>query len=402
MKGLLSLFLFSIAAVFCHAQAACPPYSADLIMRYAHSTTTTDMVMVSAHRGLWEYVPENSPAAITAATQACIEMSEVDARLSSDGQPVMLHDAYVDRTTSGHGLVYDLTEAQWAGLQLRDRLAAQTTMPAPLLTDFLSQLATALQNPLGQQYVLVIDCKDTLTSSPPGRTLPTSHDVLVKVYAAVAAYELSNGLGTELRDHIIFKVRFPELTYTSVDPNQNLHDLGIMNCDATPTAICTHLNVWAIWYASDATKPQTSGTTSPLFFPNFQNALYAYLTLARGGVNWFWYPEVFVKAPGDGLQPYIQSPQYNDSTGARLTTTAFVPSNDWPEGISQNTATCCNQKDYKTATDPITKWDFGGDPEYVSTFQGYNLLSGDKTPDLLNFLTARGLRNTSYLVLSHP
>jgi hypothetical protein len=211
MKVTFYLLLLSASMGLCQAQTACPEYNADKIMQYAHTNNTADMVMVSAHRGLWEYVPENSPAAVSAATQACIEMSEVDARLSSDNQPVMLHDAYVDRTTTGHGLAYDLSFSQWTSLYLRDRLAVQTTTPTPKLDDYLDQLAAALKTNI--QYVLVIDCKDTLTIALPSghAALPTSLDVLKVVYPAIASYEFSHNLGTSLRDHIIFKVRFPEL-----------------------------------------------------------------------------------------------------------------------------------------------------------------------------------------------
>jgi hypothetical protein len=172
--------------------------------------------------------------------------------------------------------------------------------------------------------------------------------------------------------------------------------LGITNCDSNQTAACTHLNVWAIWYAADATKTNSSGS---LVFPNFANAITPYINFATGGVNWFWYPEVFVKYPGDSLQVYIgwEIKALEDDHGSRLlTVTAFIPSNDWPEGISQNVATCCNQKNFDTAVP--SKLDVGSDPNYVSAYQSFNLLSADKTPDVISYLTSRGLRTMSYLV----
>lgn len=67
-------------------------------------------VNLCAHRGR-EYAPENTVQAINALPPEC-NIIEFDVRLTSDGVPVCIHDATVDRTTDGSGPVAGFTFAQ--------------------------------------------------------------------------------------------------------------------------------------------------------------------------------------------------------------------------------------------------------------------------------------------------
>lgn len=58
-----------------------------------------------AHRGASAIAPENTMAAFRAACQAGADGLELDIRLSRDGTPVVIHDAILERTTSGSGPV---------------------------------------------------------------------------------------------------------------------------------------------------------------------------------------------------------------------------------------------------------------------------------------------------------
>lgn len=62
-----------------------------------------------AHRGHSIAFPENTLAAFRAAIEAGVDAIESDVHLTSDGHLVMLHDATLDRTTSGHGPVSERT-----------------------------------------------------------------------------------------------------------------------------------------------------------------------------------------------------------------------------------------------------------------------------------------------------
>jgi glycerophosphoryl diester phosphodiesterase len=66
--------------------------------------------MLVAHRGGALLAPENTMTAFRQATERWwADMLEMDARLTRDGQVVVIHDATVDRTTDGTGLVAALT-----------------------------------------------------------------------------------------------------------------------------------------------------------------------------------------------------------------------------------------------------------------------------------------------------
>lgn len=60
---------------------------------------------VAAHRGARTWAPENTLAAFSAALSKGAKALELDVHLTSDGRVVVIHDALVDRTTDGSGLV---------------------------------------------------------------------------------------------------------------------------------------------------------------------------------------------------------------------------------------------------------------------------------------------------------
>ncbi len=78
---------------------------------------------VIAHRGYSAIAPENTLAAFQAAIAAGADAIEFDVRLTRDGQPVIMHDATVDRTTNGRGAVAALTLAQIRALSANRRFA---------------------------------------------------------------------------------------------------------------------------------------------------------------------------------------------------------------------------------------------------------------------------------------
>ena len=67
-----------------------------------------------AHRGAGELAPENTMAAFRLGAEHGFAMFECDVKLSADGEPFLLHDTELDRTTNGRGE---------AGLQTWDALS---------------------------------------------------------------------------------------------------------------------------------------------------------------------------------------------------------------------------------------------------------------------------------------
>jgi glycerophosphoryl diester phosphodiesterase len=70
-----------------------------------------------AHRGAGKLAPENTLAAFRVGAAHGYRAYECDVKLSGDGVPFLLHDAELDRTTSGRGRAADLP---WADLSRLD------------------------------------------------------------------------------------------------------------------------------------------------------------------------------------------------------------------------------------------------------------------------------------------
>lgn len=69
-----------------------------------------------AHRGNSALAPENTLAAFAKAVESGAGWTELDVRLSADGEVVVMHDPTVDRTTDGAGAVAEMTLAELKSL----------------------------------------------------------------------------------------------------------------------------------------------------------------------------------------------------------------------------------------------------------------------------------------------
>ena len=65
--------------------------------------------LVIAHRGDSAHCPENTLASFASALEIGAAYAEFDVHLTRDGEVVVIHDATLDRTTSGRGAVRNLT-----------------------------------------------------------------------------------------------------------------------------------------------------------------------------------------------------------------------------------------------------------------------------------------------------
>src|SRR5262245_7223078 len=73
----------------------------------------TDLVAI-AHRGGSKLRPENTAVAFEHASTLGVDGFECDVHLSKDGEPVVIHDPTLDRTTDATGPVRALTAAELA------------------------------------------------------------------------------------------------------------------------------------------------------------------------------------------------------------------------------------------------------------------------------------------------
>ena len=91
------------------------PYAPDLPDRQPLVTQRPNLnLQLGAHRGARFDAPENTLAAIKAAIERGAAWVELDVRYTSDGVPVLFHDADVSRTTDGTGPLenYSLKDLQ--------------------------------------------------------------------------------------------------------------------------------------------------------------------------------------------------------------------------------------------------------------------------------------------------
>lgn len=70
-----------------------------------------------AHRGACAHAPENTMESFQLAFEQGADGIELDAKLSADGEVVVIHDGTVDRTTNGRGRVSQLTLAELRSLE---------------------------------------------------------------------------------------------------------------------------------------------------------------------------------------------------------------------------------------------------------------------------------------------
>lgn len=94
-------------------------------------------VMVASHRGDWRNFPENSLEAIESAIKMGVDIVEIDLQRTKDGELILMHDATLDRTSTGTGMIADTTFAYIKTLKLRNGCNIRTKHNVPTLREAL-------------------------------------------------------------------------------------------------------------------------------------------------------------------------------------------------------------------------------------------------------------------------
>ena len=76
-------------------------------MAFSFLTREAGRVHVCGHRGYSLHYPENTLPAFAAAKAWGATTIEIDVVLTAEGEPIVLHDRTLDRTTDGHGFAAD-------------------------------------------------------------------------------------------------------------------------------------------------------------------------------------------------------------------------------------------------------------------------------------------------------
>ena len=118
-----------------------------------------EAAFIAAHRGDRSSVPENTIPAFEAAVRSGTDFLETDVQLTVDGYAVIMHDAGVDRTTSGSGLVRDLTLAELRTLDAGSWYAPEFAgLQVPMFEEFLDILVAA------PEVTALVELKDHWTA----------------------------------------------------------------------------------------------------------------------------------------------------------------------------------------------------------------------------------------------
>ncbi|MDE5922186.1 MAG: glycerophosphodiester phosphodiesterase family protein, partial [Muribaculum sp.] len=129
MKSIITSFVLCILSIGSHAADR-----VDSLIHRLHSPADGS-VMVAAHRGDWRYAPENSIAAIEHCIEAGADIVELDLRMTKDSVLIVMHDATLDRTTTGKGYVADWTADSIRLLHLKNGCGIKTIHKVPTLEE---------------------------------------------------------------------------------------------------------------------------------------------------------------------------------------------------------------------------------------------------------------------------
>ena len=139
MKRVFACLLALVVLTGCSGEArqsAAPENRAEgLRARLLAGDTTA--VFVVAHRGDWRHAPENSVAAIEHSIAVGVDVVELDLQLTRDSVLIVMHDATLNRTTTGKGRVADWTLDSIRTLKLKNGCGIRTKHPVPTLEEAL-------------------------------------------------------------------------------------------------------------------------------------------------------------------------------------------------------------------------------------------------------------------------
>jgi glycerophosphoryl diester phosphodiesterase len=98
--------------------------------------TGNDVLLIAGHRGgMVKGFPENSIATFENTLRHTPAFFEIDPRLTKDSVMVLMHDATLDRTTTGKGKLLDYTYAELKQFRLKDAEGNVTDFPIPTLSE---------------------------------------------------------------------------------------------------------------------------------------------------------------------------------------------------------------------------------------------------------------------------
>lgn len=138
MKKLFGMILALLALAGCTGtQPESAPENRAEALREKILSGDTASVIVVAHRGDWRYAPENSVAAIEHSIAVGVDVVELDLQLTKDSVLIVMHDATLNRTTTGKGRIDEWTLDSIRTLKLKNGCGIRTKHAVPTLEEAL-------------------------------------------------------------------------------------------------------------------------------------------------------------------------------------------------------------------------------------------------------------------------
>ncbi|GAA4279653.1 glycerophosphodiester phosphodiesterase family protein [Gaetbulibacter aestuarii] len=171
-------------------------------------------ILVIAHRGDWRNFPENSLEAMESAIKMGVDMVEMDVKKTKDNKLIIMHDATLDRTTTGKGLVSEWTLDSIKKLYLKNGAGNYTRYKIPTLEEALNTCKGKILVNLDGAYDFFDEAFQL------AKKTGTTNQIVLKGYNK-KAHEVLSDFGKKL-DTIIF---MPIINLdTDSDPLQTISD----------------------------------------------------------------------------------------------------------------------------------------------------------------------------------
>lgn len=331
-------------------QAAAADFDIDKVV-HAIRAPKPDLVLLSAHGGLWRAAPPNSVQAIDAAVKAGLESVEVDVRLSGSGTPWLLQDQVLDRLTTRTGYLSAWRDDAIRLLVLADGRksggARLDTFEDAL--DYYAAKMTVADGRLGG-FVLVADLKRAGEADPNAAKV-SAYEALKASCGVLAAK--ARATGKPLGRGVIFKLDGGELPAP-----------GDLEADLTAAGCFDDLRLMIVL----PLEPEAARALREYYDKPYAVAFAPLITSV-------------------GQEPLASWIRQLQADGRSVP--GLVAGNEYPEGAAGPDGLCCASRN----TDPGQ-----GRPDYSGSFLfhlqvGANWLTADDAPFLDDYLAARGQRD---------
>lgn len=184
---------------------------------------------IIAHRGASGYAPENTLASFNKAISMNVKAIEFDVQMTKDGQVVVIHDYYVNRTSNGEGLVMNLDYTEMMKLDAGSWFDKKfSNERIPLLSEVLDIMPSYMEIHIELKKIM-IDTRDL------GKAV---YDIVVEkgMLGQVIFSSFDHNLLKQLQGYN--NVEFGPLFNTNIiNPIKYIIDNGLNNVSVNPSIV---------------------------------------------------------------------------------------------------------------------------------------------------------------------